>query len=64
MFPEDRREIVRRVLEYERDPAGFSARFEDAESSLRELIASANYHGVVVPDGFSAMISEICGALS
>ena len=64
VFPEDRREIVRRVLEYERDPAGFSARFEVAESVLRDRIASADYQGVSVPDGFSGMISEICGAMN
>ncbi len=59
-FPEDRREIVIRVLRYERDPFGLMSEFSAAEDDVRRRIVDSCYDSVEVPDGFPSMIAEIC----
>ncbi|RZU48600.1 magnesium chelatase subunit D [Krasilnikovia cinnamomea] len=57
-----RAEVVRRRLAYEADPAGFTARFADAERTLAHRIAEARaaLPGVALPDAELDRIARVC----
>jgi magnesium chelatase subunit D len=63
--PAVRAEIVRRRLAFERDPVRFSARWAQAEASLRGRIAAAREHleGVRLPERELMRITGACAAL-
>jgi magnesium chelatase subunit I len=58
-------EVVRRRDEYDRDPAGFSARFAPAEAALRARILQARQKlpGITVADNILGRAAELCMAL-
>ncbi|WP_395104055.1 putative cobaltochelatase [Actinomadura sp. SCN-SB] len=62
--PAERAEVVRRRLEFERDPAGFAARWAMAEAELAARIASAQARlpAVTLPDAALAQITAVCAA--
>ncbi|MDQ1541762.1 MAG: magnesium chelatase subunit, partial [Actinomycetota bacterium] len=62
--PEVRVEVVRRRLAADADPAGFAARWDDAEHDLRERIftARARLRQVVLPDEALQQIAAVCAA--
>ncbi|HEX5741235.1 MAG TPA: VWA domain-containing protein, partial [Pilimelia sp.] len=57
-----RAEVVRRRLAYEADPAGFAARWADADADLAARVTAARrlLPGVVLPDGELDRIAAIC----
>ncbi|WP_200173271.1 ATP-binding protein, partial [Tomitella cavernea] len=59
-----RAEIVRRRLAFDADPAGFAARWADAESALAQRIAEARGRvaSVVLSDAALTAIAEVCAA--
>ncbi|WP_182346535.1 VWA domain-containing protein [Tomitella gaofuii] len=59
-----RAEIVRRRLAFDADPAGFAARWADAESELARRIAGARERvgSVVLGDAALTAIAEVCAA--
>ena len=59
-FQEDRREVIRRVLDFERDPVSFSRRYSEDDDAIRVRIDRSDCISVEVPDGFHSMISAIC----
>ena len=59
-FTEDRREVIRRVLDFERDPQFLIHRFSRDDLELRNRIEGSDYASVEVPEGFHTMVSEIC----
>ncbi|TDB77857.1 VWA domain-containing protein [Actinomadura sp. KC216] len=60
--PKERAEVVRRRLAFEADPAGFAARWADAEAGLAERIAAARERlaGVRLPDERLEQIATVC----
>jgi magnesium chelatase subunit I len=58
-------EVVRRRDEFDRDPAGFSARFFSAEAALRERILAARQKlpAITVSDEILGRAAELCMAL-
>ncbi|MCU7726603.1 VWA domain-containing protein [Actinoplanes sp. KI2] len=60
--PRERAEVVRRRLAYEADPAGFAARFADAERELaaRIVAAQAALPRVQLPDRELDRIARVC----
>jgi magnesium chelatase subunit D len=62
--PALRAEVVRRRMAYDADPAGFAARYADAEAALQSRIASAR--GLVgevrLTDAGLLKIAEVCAA--
>ncbi|BFU44143.1 VWA domain-containing protein [Krasilnikovia sp. MM14-A1004] len=57
-----RAEVVRRRLAYEADPAGFAARFTEAERALARRIATARsaLPGITLPDAELDRIARVC----
>ncbi|WP_252437938.1 putative cobaltochelatase [Pseudonocardia humida] len=57
-------EVVRRRLAFEDDPAGFAARWVDAERATAERIAAARTRvaSVVLPDAELRRIASVCAA--
>lgn len=62
-FPEDRREIISRVLRFEKDPLGLMSDFSASEDDIRTRISESCYDRVVIPEGFPSMIAEICESM-
>ncbi|BCJ70741.1 hypothetical protein CS0771_02850 [Catellatospora sp. IY07-71] len=62
--PRERAEVVRRRLAYEADPAGFAARWAEADTALAERIGAARTRlpGVVLPDAELTRIAGVCAA--
>ncbi|MFB9765020.1 ATP-binding protein, partial [Nocardioides kongjuensis] len=62
--PALRAEVVRRRMAYDADPAGFAARYADAEAALRARIASARslVGEVRLTDAGLLKIAEVCAA--
>jgi magnesium chelatase subunit D len=62
--PAARAEVVRRRLAYDADPAGFSARYADAERELsaRIVAARAALPAVALPDRELVRIAAVCAA--
>lgn len=62
--PHQRAEIVRRRLAFDADPAGFVARWSDAEAELSRRIADARTRlpHVRLPDAALVAIAEVCAA--
>lgn len=62
--PRERAEVVRRRLAYEADPAGFAARWADADAALAERIVAARTRlpGVALPDAELTRIAGVCAA--
>ncbi len=62
--PALRAEVVRRRMEYDADPAGFAARYADAEAALQARIAAARelVGEIRLTDGALLKIAEICAA--
>jgi magnesium chelatase subunit D len=62
--PAVRVEVVRRRLAADADPAGFAARWDDAEHDLRARIstARARLRQVVLPDDALQQIAAVCAA--
>ena len=59
-FSDDRREVIRRVLDFERDHLAFSRHFSDEDLRLRKRVEGSDCTSVEVPDGFHSLISAIC----
>ncbi len=59
-----RTEVVRRRLAFEADPAGFAARWADADAELaaRIVVARARVDAVVLPDTELRRISALCAS--
>lgn len=59
---EDKMEIVRRNMDYERDPESFRASFSEDEDLLRVSIdnARALLLSVTISDGLLSIVSELC----
>lgn len=62
--PQARAEVVRRRLAFDADPAGFAARFADAEEALTRRIAEAQalVAEVEVDDDTLVAVAELCAA--
>ncbi|MEV4411714.1 VWA domain-containing protein [Catellatospora sp. NPDC049609] len=62
--PRERAEVVRRRLAYEADPAGFAARWADADASLADRIVAARERlpAVALPDAELIRITGVCAA--
>ncbi|MGW3287782.1 putative cobaltochelatase [Streptomyces sp. NPDC001002] len=62
--PDQRVEVVRRRLAYDDDPAGFSARWADEETSVRQRIVAARelLPSVRLGDGALRQIAATCAA--
>jgi magnesium chelatase subunit D len=62
--PQARAEVVRRRLAFDADPAGFAARFADAEAALTERIRAAQQRvvDVVLDDDTLVAVAELCSA--
>jgi magnesium chelatase subunit D len=62
--PGERAEVVRRRLDFDRDPAAFAARWVADEEALRHGIAAARDRlpAVVLPDGMLRRIAGVCAA--
>ncbi|WP_230686525.1 putative cobaltochelatase [Catellatospora vulcania] len=60
--PRERVEVVRRRLAYEADPAGFAARWADADAELAERIDAARRRlpAVTLPDAELTRIAHVC----
>lgn len=60
--PEQRAEVVARILAFEADPAKFWARWEDAERALRQRLLAARdlLPAARVPERLVRAISELC----
>ncbi|MFO7163821.1 MAG: magnesium chelatase subunit D family protein [Mycolicibacterium hassiacum] len=61
---ETRVEVVRRRLAFEADPAGFAARYADADAELTRRIAAARaaVSSVTLPDNELRRIAAVCAA--
>jgi magnesium chelatase subunit D len=59
-----RGEVVRRRLGYDADPAGFAARWQEAESALATRIVAAQrlLADVVLPDATLRQVASVCAA--
>ena len=59
---EERKEVVRRRVEFEKDPEGFCKRWEEKQKELRERIEKARklLPHVSVSDGILDLISRLC----
>ncbi|MEU0549833.1 VWA domain-containing protein [Micromonospora sp. NPDC005979] len=62
--PEIRVEVVRRRLAADADPAGFAARWADADAEIAAQVAAARRRlpGVRLPDAALRQIAEVCAA--
>ncbi|MEU8212913.1 VWA domain-containing protein [Micromonospora sp. NPDC049044] len=62
--PEVRVEVVRRRLAADADPAGFAARWADADAEIAGQVAAARRRlpGVRLPDAALRQIAEVCAA--
>jgi magnesium chelatase subunit D len=62
--PGPRGEVVRRRLACDADPAGFAARWQQAESELAARIVAAQrlLAGVVLPDATLRQVASVCAA--
>ncbi|MGW2623657.1 putative cobaltochelatase [Micromonospora taraxaci] len=62
--PEVRVEVVRRRLDADADPAGFAARWADADAEIAAQVATARRRlaGVRLPDAALRQIAEVCAA--
>ncbi|WFE55274.1 VWA domain-containing protein [Micromonospora sp. WMMD1155] len=62
--PEVRVEVVRRRLAADADPAGFAARWADADAEIAAQVAAARRRlsGVRLPDAALRQIAEVCAA--
>ncbi|MEU4473343.1 VWA domain-containing protein [Micromonospora sp. NPDC023888] len=62
--PEVRVEVVRRRLAADADPAGFAARWADADAEIAGQVAAARrrLRGVRLPDAALRQIAEVCAA--
>ncbi|MET7667646.1 ATP-binding protein, partial [Micromonospora luteifusca] len=62
--PEIRVEVVRRRLAADADPAGFAARWADADAEVARQVAAARRRlpGVRLPDAALRQIAEVCAA--
>ncbi|GGO27972.1 putative cobaltochelatase [Micromonospora parathelypteridis] len=62
--PEVRVEVVRRRLAADADPAGFAARWADADAEVARQVAAARRRlpGVRLPDAALRQIAEVCAA--
>ncbi|MEU8169854.1 VWA domain-containing protein [Micromonospora sp. NPDC049004] len=62
--PEVRVEVVRRRLAADADPAGFAARWADADAQVAAQVAAARRRlpGVRLPDAALRQIAEVCAA--
>jgi magnesium chelatase subunit D len=62
--PKERVEVVRRRLAYEADPAGFAARWAEADAELAERIDTARRRlpTVELPDAELIRIAHVCAA--
>ncbi|WP_308193184.1 magnesium chelatase subunit D family protein [Micromonospora trifolii] len=62
--PEIRVEVVRRRLAADADPAGFAARWADADAEIANQVAAARRRlpGVRLPDAALRQIAEVCAA--
>lgn len=62
--PEIRVEVVRRRLAADADPAGFAARWADADAEIADQVAAARRRlpGVRLPDAALRQIAEVCAA--
>ncbi|WCN84661.1 magnesium chelatase subunit D family protein [Micromonospora sp. LH3U1] len=62
--PETRVEVVRRRLAADADPAGFAARWADADAEIAGQVAAARRRlpGVRLPDAALRQIAEVCAA--
>ncbi|MFG1882686.1 magnesium chelatase subunit D family protein [Micromonospora sp. NPDC049102] len=62
--PEIRVEVVRRRLAADADPAGFAARWADADAQIAAQVATARRRlpGVRLPDAALRQIAEVCAA--
>ncbi|RLP84374.1 VWA domain-containing protein, partial [Micromonospora sp. BL4] len=62
--PEVRVEVVRRRLAADADPAGFAARWADADAEVAAQVATARRRlaGVRLPDAALRQIAEVCAA--
>ncbi|WP_433539057.1 VWA domain-containing protein [Micromonospora sp. CA-249363] len=62
--PEIRVEVVRRRLAADADPAGFAARWADADTEIAAQVAAARRRlpGVRLPDSALRQIAEVCAA--
>ena len=62
--PALRAEVVRRRMAYDADPAGFAARYADAEATVRRRIATAQrlVGSVRLTDAALLKIAEVCAA--
>lgn len=63
--PQRRAEIVRRNLEFERDPSGFHARFAAEEARLRQVVVLARRRlsEIDLDDELLVAVATACGAL-
>jgi magnesium chelatase subunit D len=62
--PARRAEVVRRRMDYDADPAGFTARWQPAEAELAARIVAARRRlpAVVLPDGALRQVASVCAA--
>ncbi|MGK5740944.1 VWA domain-containing protein [Micromonospora sp. URMC 103] len=62
--PAVRAEVVRRRLAADADPAGFAARWADADAEVARRVAAARDRlgGVLLPDAALRQIAEVCAA--
>lgn len=59
-----RMQVVRRRLDYERDPDGFAARFAEEDAALAHRIAEARaaVDGVALPDSELRRVASVCAS--
>lgn len=60
---EDRYEIVRRKIDYDKDPEGFRSKYKEQESKTKEMIKRAKERiaFVSISDELLGVIAELCG---